>query len=256
MRAFVLALAASLAAAVGFGDSAIPPTPQHYFNDYAHLVSPSDGERLDARLKAFEQESTNQIVVAIFPELPSPSLDDFTIRTAQAWRVGQKKLDNGVVLFVFVKDHKTKLEVGYGLEDKIPDAVAKRILQDVLKPRFKEGNFVAGLDAAIDALVAATRGLEVPARKEPSRTVALAVLLAVLFPAFILLIVLAVLLFRVVKRASTAGNAGGFSSSESTSDWSSGSSSSFSSDSSSSSSSSDFSSGGGSFGGGGASGDW
>ena len=68
-------------------------------------------ERLDAKLRAFDEQTSSQIVVAVFPELPSPSLEDFTIRTAQSWRVGRKKLDNGVVLFVFVKDRKPRIEV-------------------------------------------------------------------------------------------------------------------------------------------------
>jgi len=72
------------------------------------------------------------VLVVLFPELPSPSLEDFTIRTAQAWRVGQKKLDNGVILFVFVKDRKLRMEVGYGLEGALPDALAARIIADTI----------------------------------------------------------------------------------------------------------------------------
>jgi len=115
-------------------------------------------ERLDAKLRAFDEQTSSQIVVAVFPELPSPSLEDFTIRTAQSWRVGRKKLDNGVVLFVFVKDRKTRIEVGYGLEGALPDATAKQIISDVLLPHFRQGDYAGGLEAAIDAMMAATRG--------------------------------------------------------------------------------------------------
>jgi uncharacterized protein len=115
-------------------------------------------ERLDAKLHAFDEETSSQIVVAVFPELPSPSLEDFTIRTAQSWRVGRRKLDNGVVLFVFVKDRKTRIEVGYGLEGALPDATANQIIRDVMVPHFRQGDYAGGLEAAVDAIMAATRG--------------------------------------------------------------------------------------------------
>jgi uncharacterized protein len=93
-----------LAATALAASSDAPPPPQRYFNDQAGFVSPADAQRLDEKLRRFDEESSNQIVVAIFPELPSPSMEDFTIRTAEAWRVGRQKLDNGLILFVFVKE--------------------------------------------------------------------------------------------------------------------------------------------------------
>ena len=152
------ALAAVLLAPAARADVAIPPPPAHYFNDAADLVSAGDASRIDAKLREFDEQTSNQIVVAIFPELPEPSLEDFTVRTAQAWRVGRKKLDNGAVLFVFVKDRQTRIEVGYGLEGALPDALCKDILQDRLAPEFRAGRYAAGIDAAVDAMVQATRG--------------------------------------------------------------------------------------------------
>jgi len=115
-------------------------------------------ERLEAKLREFDEQTSSQIVVAVFPELPSPSLEDFTVRTAQSWQVGRKKLSNGVVLFVFVKDRKMRMEVGYGLEGALPDAVANQIVRDVMAPRFRTGDYAGGLEAAVDAITAATRG--------------------------------------------------------------------------------------------------
>ncbi|HET9796259.1 MAG TPA: TPM domain-containing protein [Thermoanaerobaculia bacterium] len=139
-------------------DVAIPPPPAHYFNDGAGLVSGDDASRIDAKLRDFDEQTSTQIVVAVFPELPEPSLEDFTVRTAQAWRVGRKKLDNGAVLFIFVKDRKSRIEVGYGLEGSLPDALCKDILQDRLAPEFQAGRYAAGIDAAVDAMMQATRG--------------------------------------------------------------------------------------------------
>ncbi len=146
-----------LAGAV-WGAESLPPAPMAYFNDYAGLVSATEARGLDEKLRTFDQETSTQIVVAVFSELPSPSLEDFTARTAQSWRVGRKELDNGAVLFVFVKDRKLRLEVGYGLEGALPDAIAKRIIADTIAPAFKSGAYGQGLAAGVDAILAATRG--------------------------------------------------------------------------------------------------
>jgi uncharacterized protein len=146
----------------------IPPAPTRHFADYASLVSAEDAERLDGKLRSIEQQVGAQIVVAVFPELPSPSLEDFTVRTAEAWHAGDKKLDRGAVLFVFVKDRRSRLEVGYGLEEKIPDVVAKQLVQDTLAPSFREGRYAEGLDATVDA-IAARIGASTATRPAPPR---------------------------------------------------------------------------------------
>ena len=156
------------------------------------MVSADAAERVEAKLQAFDEQTSSQVVVAVFPELPSPSLEDFTVRTAQSWRVGRSKLSNGVVLFVFVKDRKVRLEVGYGLEGALPDATANQIISDLIVPRFREGNYAAGLEAAVDAIIAATRGEytappKPAARRQPQippwAIVALIVLFLVVLPA-------------------------------------------------------------------------
>lgn len=148
----------------------LPPPPADYFNDAAGLVPAETARRFEARLRGIERQSGSQVVVAVFRKLPFPPLEDFTVRTAQAWRVGRKGLDNGVVLFVFVDDRKLRLEVGYGLEDKIPDAVARRIVDDVIAPRFKAGQFESGIEAGIGAIeraIAGTLRLPAPAPARP-----------------------------------------------------------------------------------------
>jgi uncharacterized protein len=157
-----------LVAFVVRADVTIPPPPTRHFNDGAGLVSAEDATRLDAKLRDFEDQTSTQIVVAIFPELPEPSLEDFTVRTAQAWRVGQKKLNNGAILFVFVKDRRARIEVGYGLEGALPDAICKDILEDRLAPEFRAGRYAAGIEAAVDAMIQATRGEYHAARRRPA----------------------------------------------------------------------------------------
>ena len=132
------------------------------------------------------------------PSLPEGEvLEDFTVRTAQAWRAGEKKLDNGAVLFVFVKDRKLRIEVGYGLEGALPDALARRIIDQEIVPAFRAGNPAAGLEAWVDAMMAATRG-EYTAKPKPSKG------LPGLVP--ILVILLIVLVFLSI--ASQGGGGG------------------------------------------------
>jgi uncharacterized protein len=166
--AAAVALAAAALAPPAAAQSPLPPAPTRYFNDQAGVVSADAAARLEQKLKAFDEQTSSQIVVAIFPELPSPSLEDFTVRAAQAWRVGRKKLDNGAVLFVFVKDRQLRIEVGYGLEGALPDATARRIIEERITPAFRAGDYAGGIEAGVDAMMAATRG-EYTASPAPAR---------------------------------------------------------------------------------------
>ena len=163
----VAALLVALAGVAGAQD--LPPAPRDYFNDYAALVPAADAQRLNEKLRRFDEETSTQILVAVFPSLPSPSLEDYTFRTAESWRVGRKKLNNGLVLFVFPKERKMRMEVGYGLEGAVPDITAKRIIADVMAPRFQAGRYAEGLEAALDAVMAATRGEYQAAPRPPPR---------------------------------------------------------------------------------------
>lgn len=191
MRAVLSALVvcAALLAGGGAGAAAqerLPPPPKAYFNDYAGLVPPGDAQRLDAKLRDFEKQTSNQVLVAVFPELPSPSLEDFTNRTAESWRAGRKDVDNGVVFFVFVRDRKMRIETGYGLEGALPDALASRILSDEVVPRFQKGDWAGGLEAGVDAILRATKGEYQPVAARPAgRSVSLVGLVIVLL--FVLL---------------------------------------------------------------------
>lgn len=185
--------AAVVSAALTAGAQSPPPAPRLYFNDYAGLVSAADAARLNEKLAQFDRQSSNQVLVVVYPELPSPSMEDFTVRAAQAWKVGREKLDNGAVLFVFVKDRKLRIEVGYGLEGALPDATAKRIIEDQIAPAFRANQPASGLEAGIDAIIAVTRGeyKAEPRRSGRSGGAALLVLLILVVPLFVLAQILA-----------------------------------------------------------------
>src|SRR5882724_4195780 len=130
----------------------IPPPPDHRINDFAGVLPAAERERLEEKLRSWGRESSNQIVVAIFRSLDGESLEDYSIRLAQAWRIGQKGLDNGVIFLVFVDDRKMRLEVGYGLESKLTDALSSQILRQVVAPSFREGKVADGIAAGLDAI--------------------------------------------------------------------------------------------------------
>jgi uncharacterized protein len=147
----------------------VPTPPDRQFDDRASFVAPEAAAALEARLREARERSGREVVVAILPSLPDGAvLEDFTLRTAQAWRVGRKGLDDGVVLFVFASDRRLRLEVGYGLEAALPDATAKRILDEIVAPRLRAGDRAGALEAGIDAILTAAAGDALPAPAAPA----------------------------------------------------------------------------------------
>jgi uncharacterized protein len=137
----------------------IPPAPPAHFNDYAGIVAPGAAHALDAELEQFERDTSNQLVVAIYPHMQSDSsIEDYTVRVAQAWHAGAKGRDNGAVLFIFSQDRTLYIQVGYGLEPVLTDILCKRIIADQIAPAFRSGDFTAGVTAGVHAMMAAARG--------------------------------------------------------------------------------------------------
>src|ERR1035437_6830302 len=140
-------------------DEVIPPAPPYYFNDYAHVVSSAMVSRLNTMLENYERQSSDQILVAVFPKMQSDApIKSYTLRVANSWKVGQKAKNNGVALFVFVQDRKMYVQVGTGLENELPDATCQQILDTKISPRLKEGDFDGGLSAGVTAIIAAIKG--------------------------------------------------------------------------------------------------
>lgn len=127
-------------------------------NDYAGMLSPEAASRLEQKLAAFEQDQTTQVVVLTIPSLQGDDLDQFTIRVAEQWKIGQKDMDNGVLLVLAQAERRVRIEVGLGLQGVLPDITAGRIIRDVMRPHLKAGNFEQGIDAGVDGIIAATKG--------------------------------------------------------------------------------------------------
>src|SRR5207247_722880 len=137
----------------------IPPKPDRYFNDYAGVVPKAAADRFNEQLAQFERETSDQVVVAVFPKMQSDSdIAAYTRRVAEGWGVGQKEKRNGVVLFVFIQDRKMFIQVGYGLEGALPDATAFDITERRIKPRFRNNDYEGGLAEGIDSIFKAVRG--------------------------------------------------------------------------------------------------
>jgi uncharacterized protein len=248
-------LALVLSVTVGRAAETIPPKPPRMFNDYAGVVSPGVADRLNTQLAQFERDTSDQVVVAVYRKMESDSsIEDYTQRVAQAWGVGQADKRNGAVLFVFIDDRRMFIQVGYGLEGALPDVTAFDITERHIKPKFRTGDYEAGLVTGVDLICKAihgeykgTGGTNAERRLDNSSGGGTAGLLVFLF--FIIMIMIAV---RAARRRGgyrytgfggpfVMGNWGGGG-------WSSGG--------SSGGGFGGFSGGGGSFGGGGAGSSW
>ena len=145
----------------------VPDRPEGRITDRTGTLNPREIAVLDQKLEAFEKETTNQIAVLLIPSLQGDSLEDFSIRLAEKWKIGQKGRNNGAILLIVKNEKKLRIEVGYGLEGPLPDALAGSIIRNEIGPRFKEGRFYAGIEAGLNAIMAATKGEYRPVKKNP-----------------------------------------------------------------------------------------
>jgi len=126
--------------------------------DLAGLLTQEQIGALDAKLRDLETRDSTQVAILVIPSLEGEALEDYSERIATAWRLGQKGRDNGALLFIAMKERKVRIEVGYGLEPTLTDAISRRIIQNLIAPNFREGNYYQGIDAAATALIQVVRG--------------------------------------------------------------------------------------------------
>lgn len=139
--------------------------------DRAGVLAADTRARLAQQLLSYEQEHGHQIVVHTTPSLEDMEIEDYSIRIAEAWKIGHKGLDNGVILTVAPGERKVRIEVGYGLEGVLPDAIAHRIVQERILPAFRAGELERGVVDGTRAIMDVARGekLPVPAAAQRSR---------------------------------------------------------------------------------------
>ena len=265
MRGVCASVLVLLLAVLAATEAAEIPAPRGYVNDYADMISSSVKANLTAKLKAFEETDSTQFVILTVPSLGGEPVEDFSIKVAEAWKIGQKGKDNGILFLVSKEDRKMRIEVGRGLEGKLTDLMAGRIIDLVVKPKFRAGDYDGGFTAGVSAVIDATRGEFAADRRAPRATYVpyaggLSPWVAFLILIGIFIIFAAVarshdrrekeLRSRGRRREGSRGGFPFFPGGYYGGGWSSG------GGGSGSGSGGGFSGGGGSFGGGGASGDW
>ncbi len=139
-------------------ETPIPASPAQWVTDTANFLSPETARTLDARLAAYEQATGHQLLVYISPTTGDAPIEDWAVRAFAKWKVGRKGLDDGLALFIMARDHKMKIEVGYGLEAVVPDVIESRVINEVLAPGIQAGHPDEAVTAAIDSLIGTIGG--------------------------------------------------------------------------------------------------
>ncbi len=134
-------------------DLPVPNQPEAWVNDYAGTFRQDEARQLNNKLAAFEQRSSTQIFVVTLTDSKGYEPGDLAQRIGEKWHVGQKDKDNGIVLLVDMTAHKTFIATGYGVEEYIPDAVSKRIVEQEMIPAFKQGDYYGGVNKAVDVMI-------------------------------------------------------------------------------------------------------
>lgn len=143
----------------GFAQNLLPrPNPPMLVNDEAQVLSDYDRQALERRLVALDDSTSNQIAIVTIPTLNDYPIEEYANKLFRAWGIGNKKTNNGVLVLVAVNDHKMRIEVGYGLEGAIPDVTASDIVNNDMKPAFKQGDYYTGLSNAVESLAQAAAG--------------------------------------------------------------------------------------------------
>jgi uncharacterized protein len=268
----VLVASAWAIPAIG-ADFKVPPTPNHYVTDNVGALSSSTRGSLESELAAYEKSTGHQIVVWIGDTTGDVPLETWTGESAHQWRIGRRGHDDGAILFLFMKDHRVRMEVGYGLESALTDADSSRIIRDDITPRMRSGDVdgavSAGVAAMLNTISPSYKGVTPPPAAESTAPPAVSGIFIAIFAIFGLLILFTVFVvvmriigdirygYLILREGSTKAKAdmkhwafwgsaaggfiGGSSSGGGGDDFGGG---------------SGFSSGGGDFGGGGASGSW
>jgi uncharacterized protein len=206
----IKALTVLLLALAAWAQVAVPPLKGRV-TDLTETLKPEQAASLEQMLQSFEARKGTQIAVLMLPTTAPETIEQYALRVAEQWKVGRKKVDDGVVLVVAKDDRAVRIEVGYGLEGVLNDATANRIIREVIVPRFREGDFYGGLSAALDRMIRTIDGepLPPPRRAAPrAEGGVLEVLPVLLVLAFVAGAILRRVLGRFLGSIATGGAVG------------------------------------------------
>src|ERR1700738_2351485 len=164
-RASLLALLLCWAV-TAFADLAVPPLTGRVV-DQTGTLSSGDIERLTQTLKNLELRKGSQVAVLIVPTTQPETIEQFSIRVADAWKIGRKKIDDGALLVIAKNDRHLRIEVGYGLEGALTDVTPKRLIEEDITPKFKAGDFAGGVAAGVNRMIRLIDGETLPAPEPP-----------------------------------------------------------------------------------------
>jgi len=154
-------------------DVAVPPLSGRVV-DQTGTLSTSDVDALTQKLRDLQNRKGSQVAVLIVPTTQPETIEQYSIRVAEAWKIGRRKIDDGALLVVAKNDHKLRIEVGYGLEGALTDVTARRIIDEIIVPRFRSGDFAGGISAGVDRIIRVIDGEPLPApQPEASHSVSL-----------------------------------------------------------------------------------
>ena len=162
LLAGLIALAGLLAGVPARADVPVPPLKTRV-TDLTGTLSDAQRGELESRIAAFEARRGSQIAVLLLPSTKPEEIEQYAIRVAEAWKIGRKKVDDGLILVMAKDDRALRIEVGYGLEGAIPDSMARRVIDEKITPRFREGDFYGGVRDGVDQLIRLAEGEKLPA---------------------------------------------------------------------------------------------
>ncbi len=169
LRCAVIAVVLSLCGIlVAAADVAVPPLTGRVVDQTATL-SKADIARLEQKLQAFEGRKGSQIAILIVPTTTPEAIEQYAFRVVEQWKLGRKRVDDGALLLIAKDDRKLRIEVGYGLEGALNDATAKRIIDEIITPRFKTGDFSGGINTGVDRMIRVIDGEPLPPPKPIER---------------------------------------------------------------------------------------
>ena len=158
---FVMLASFALAVAGAPNDGLAPiPSLASAVTDQTGTLSASERQALEAKLRDWEARTTNQLAVLVVPTTAPEPIEQYSLRVAEAWKIGQKGKDNGAILLVAKSDKRIRIEVGYGLEGVLTDVTSRRIIAENVAPEFSKGNFAAGINAGVDRIISVVDGGE------------------------------------------------------------------------------------------------
>lgn len=200
-----LLLIALLLAAPAIAQQVPVPALEARVTDLTATLSAPQRQSLERKLAAFEQSKGSQIAVLLVPTTGEETIEQYGIRVAEQWQLGRRGVDDGILLLVALEDRTVRVEVGYGLEGAVPDAVANRVVEDVIIPHFRQGNFFAGISAGVDTLQRLLEGEPLPAPSERQGPVGDAPILFIFIAFFMLSGILRAALGRLPGALLTGG---------------------------------------------------